>query len=50
MAGPPVTYTNAEVRGRLRAWKQKLARDYVDFKRIFRASRMVRVRAFVRLT
>jgi hypothetical protein len=37
MVGPPVTYANAEVRGRLRAWKQKLARDYAVFERAYEA-------------
>jgi hypothetical protein len=33
MLGPSVTYANAEVRGQLRVWKQKLARDYAAFER-----------------
>src|SRR5262249_7856013 len=31
-----VNYGNAEVRGQLRAWKQKLARDYAVFESAFR--------------
>jgi hypothetical protein len=31
-----VNYGNAEVRGQLRAWKQKLARDYTAFESTFR--------------
>jgi hypothetical protein len=33
MFGPSVTYANPEVRGLLRVWKQKLARDYAAFER-----------------
>jgi hypothetical protein len=31
-----VNYSNAEVRGQLRSWKQKLARDYAAFESAFR--------------
>lgn len=37
MFGPSVTYANAEVRGQLRVWKQKLARDHAAFERVYRA-------------
>lgn len=36
MYGPSVTYANSEVRGQLRVWKQKLARDYAAFDSVYR--------------